>query len=149
MGHLAALPSPSLFQACGRAGAGKGALGSRVGLDAGATDIAVPAGAEWRGGLGVAPGSLIFLRPFLFRVAGGGGRRGGSLLTAPRFGVEALPVAPDRPAEGLGELQPARCSRPRGCADGARGRARGAPRARRQCARWWTGDLSASALPWG
>lgn len=78
VGHLAAVPSPSLALPVGSAGAqggsrpgsgaartaaapapGKGALGPRVGLDAEPTDTRVPRGAERRGGLGAGPSALI------------------------------------------------------------------------------------------
>lgn len=131
MGHLAALPSPFLAQACGRAGAGK--KGSRLpgGVGRGGDGHGRACGCRVKGRADGSPRQ--FDLPQTFSVSAwlaAAGGAGGSFLTAPWFGLEALPVPPDRPADGLGELQPALCvlrggGSPRGCADRAQGPARG------------------------
>lgn len=128
---------------------GKGALGSRVGLDAEPMDTHVPVGEERRGGLGAGTSGVISRVPSRQPVLVVLGGRGGSASTT---GLASKP--PLAPSRGWGS-----CRRPRSWADGARPRARGPaepaarsgalPRACREYVRWREGDLSPSTFPWG
>lgn len=125
VGHLAALPSPSLAQACGRAGAGK--RGSRLpgGVGRGGDGHGRACGCRVQRRAGVTPSSLIY--PALFcssvsagahcplpwsrspRRASGPPRRGPRELQQPALGV--LPAgAPALPRPRTGPSAPGLCA---------------------------------------
>lgn len=138
MGHLAALPSPSLARACGRAGAGK--RGSRLpgGVGRGGDGHGRACGCRMEGRAGSR--SRQFDSPQTFSVSAwlavaGGAGAGCSLL--PVLVTKSLPRASGPPRRGPRGVAacPVRAAgrrlralpRPRGCAAGAQGRALGSP----------------------
>lgn len=125
MGHLAALPSPSLAQACGRAGAGK--RGSRLPGGVG-HGHGRACGCRVEGRAGGRPRQFDFPQTFSVSAWLAAADGAGARCSLPPSLVSNPPGA-SGPPSGSRSLPWACCGagapRPRGCAGGARGRARG------------------------
>lgn len=139
MGHLAALPSPSLAQACGPAGAGRRGSGLPAGAVRGGNGHRCACGCREEGRAGGR--SRLFGSPRIFSVsaAGGAGARCSQppgLVPKPPPRAGTAPPRPRGPGAGPVRWAGAGAPRPPGALGAARTalRARPALRARRQYA---------------